>query len=216
MFRQLFFVIRGAAALLALLASMTGAAAEVTLPTNATPLQQLVFNAVHSMCANESNKDEVYPTVQETGLFTQCGDIVGDHGNQSVLDVLQQVSGNEISTQGALALRVGAGQFANISGRLDALRLGGNVSLSQNLAAFQDSVPPGPGTQVASVPQTFSFTNDSAAQGDGFDVYQLLPRRRWRSAHSCLGLLWWRRDGGQWQCCGSYSESVGAVRAGQL
>jgi len=52
---------------------------------------------------------------------------------------LQQVSGNEISTQGSLATRVNAGQAGNIAGRLNALRLGSSFALTQGVSARADS-----------------------------------------------------------------------------
>jgi uncharacterized protein YhjY with autotransporter beta-barrel domain len=116
----------------------------------------------------------------------------------ALLGAVQQVSGNEISTQGALALRVGAGQFANISGRLDALRLGGNLSLSQNLAAFQDSAPPGPGTLVASAPQTFSLAIDPTVPAGGFAPHTAQPL----SGRAADGLMY----------TSYFSDADGAVR----
>jgi uncharacterized protein YhjY with autotransporter beta-barrel domain len=138
----------------------------------ANPLQQTVGNAVINMCARGLLPlDGNYSSPQEADLTVQCTAIVVASGGPTsanttvqpaLLGAVQQVSGNEVSTQGALALRVGAGQFANISGRLDALRLGGNLSLTQNLAAFQPGAPTAPGIADTGGPQVFSFTVDPA------------------------------------------------------
>jgi uncharacterized protein YhjY with autotransporter beta-barrel domain len=97
----------------------------------------------------------------------------GGAGNaQTALGALQQVSGNEISTQGALATRVAAGQFANISGRLNALRFGSNASLAQGrVAALDDGQASGFGSVAAAGPQSFYLDRsmlDSHTQADGF------------------------------------------------
>lgn len=72
-------------------------------------------------------------------LYLRCNELVqtaadiGDIGTQNrsmqlqageLLAVLQQVSGEEIAAQGSLSTQVSAGQFANIGGRLSALRFG--------------------------------------------------------------------------------------------
>jgi uncharacterized protein YhjY with autotransporter beta-barrel domain len=187
-FSKSFSVIKSAVLLLALLASLPGPAAAQGLKLNlpgATPLQQLVGNAVINMCAGALLPLEgKYSSPQEADLTTQCTAIVVASGGPTsavtatqpaLLGAVQQVSGNQISTQGALALRVGAGQFANISGRLDTLRLGGNLSLSQNLAAFQDSAPSGPAALMAGTPQTFSFAVDPSVQAGSVAPYTAQP-----------------------------------------
>lgn len=149
----------------------------------ATQLQQRVGNAVINMCANGllPNLGNGSLSAQQVSLAEQCTAIVVAAGgpgsavttvNPALLASVQQVSGNQVSTQAALALRVGAGQFANISGRLDALRLGGNFSVSQNLAAFQGDAPPGAGGLSAAIPQTFSFSIDPGSQVAGFAPLQ--------------------------------------------
>jgi hypothetical protein len=118
--------------------------------------------------------------VLQTDLHDQCHAIAGADvlasggaGNaQTALGALQQVSGNEISTQGALATRVAAGQFANISGRLNALRFGSNASLAQGrVAALDDGQASGFGSVAAAGPQSFYLDRsmlDSHTQADGF------------------------------------------------
>ena len=58
-----------------------------------------------------------------------------------LLDSLQQVSGEEVSTRSELATQVSQGQFANISGRLSALRLGNFSLLSHARVADAQSDP---------------------------------------------------------------------------
>jgi uncharacterized protein YhjY with autotransporter beta-barrel domain len=215
MFRNSVSAIKSAVVLFALLASLPGTAAaqaaaaqtlKLDLP-GATPLQQLMGDAVFNMCAAPGgllSLEGNYKYPQQADLTTQCTAIAtaGNLGNpvattpQALLGAIQQVSGNEISTQGALALRVGAGQFANISGRLDALRLGGNVSLSQNLAAFQDSAAPG--GALTGGTQTFSVANDPTLQGGGFAPYTAQPQ----SARAGDGLMY----------ASYFSDSDGGVR----
>jgi outer membrane autotransporter protein len=60
---------------------------------------------------------------------------------EQLFAAVQQVSGEEISAQGSLATQVTAGQFANIGGRLNALRLGGASVAARGRVAALDSEP---------------------------------------------------------------------------
>src|SRR5262249_30223256 len=97
----------------------------------------------------------------------------GNNAADSAIGALQQVSGNQISTQGSLATRVSAGQFGNITGRLSALRFGAGATLSHWFTAHnQGSAEPfGSGTQV--------FALDRSAlqdmREDGCPVATILP-----------------------------------------
>ena len=123
-----------------------------TLPAgfNGTPLQNEVFNAVIATCATLDELDTVNtaPGVinsQTRDLHRQCHGIVAaaltpgaaTNAAPSVLGALQQVSGNDYSSQGALATRVVTGQFTNISARLGVLRLG--TTLPGQFIAFNNS-----------------------------------------------------------------------------
>lgn len=60
---------------------------------------------------------------------------------EQLLSAVQQVSGEEVSAQGALSTQVSSGQFANISGRLNALRFGGASAASRGRVASLDDQP---------------------------------------------------------------------------
>ncbi len=154
------------------------AAAPLILPglPGETSLQQSVGNAVLTMCALKLDNNDAL-TVLQQDLHDQChaiavADIQAKGGIGSVqapLGALQQVSGNEISAQGALATRVVSGQFANISGRLDALRLG-SAAAAYSGRALAFSGPAGSNGSVANAgPQSFYMDNqtlDAATRGD--------------------------------------------------
>jgi uncharacterized protein YhjY with autotransporter beta-barrel domain len=128
------------------------AAAPFELPftvilTDATPLQQTMFNAVARMCVGALDFNPNL-NAQQQDLHDQChaiagsavmspakgpsaGAIVSVAAPASALGALQQVSGNQITSQGSLATRVSAGQFANISGRINALRFGSSAAITQ-------------------------------------------------------------------------------------
>ena len=140
-------------------------------PTNATPVQQVMFTAVANMCVNALDGRQ-FASAQTNDLHDQCHAIagaslfngVGSAAPDTALGALQQVSGNEISTQGSLSTRVSAGQFGNITGRLNALRFGTGVSLSQGLTAQNTGL----GGSFGSGTQPFSFDRaslESAREG---------------------------------------------------
>ena len=140
-------------------------------PTNATRVQQIMFSAVANMCVNALDNHQ-FTDARQNDLHDQCHAIaganlingVGSSAPDTALGALQQVSGNEITTQGSLTTRVSAGQFANIAGRLDALRFGSGVSLSQGVTAQNT----GFGGSFGSGTQAFSFDRaslESAREG---------------------------------------------------
>jgi uncharacterized protein YhjY with autotransporter beta-barrel domain len=145
-------------------------------PPNGTPLQQIMFSAVANMCVNaldaRTPAQRQAASAQENDLHDQCHAIAGSNlvngagqaAPDSALGALQQVSGNEISTQGSLTTRVSAGQFGNITGRLNALRFGSGFSSLQGLSAQNM----GPGGSFGSGTQPFSFDRaslESAREG---------------------------------------------------
>jgi len=126
-----------------------------TLPTGlgATPLENAVFNAVVTTCLKLDVLGAVSPTnevvtspltTQQQDLHDQCHGIAsaaltpGASASQ-VLGAIQQISGNEYSSQGSLATRVVGGQFTNISGRLNVLRLGAQAGTGQ-LISFNNGI----------------------------------------------------------------------------
>jgi uncharacterized protein YhjY with autotransporter beta-barrel domain len=166
-FKKLYRTIGPAGALVLLHVSLvTPALAQLPPPpSNATRLQQIMFAAVANMCVNaldtRSPEKRQSDSAQINDLHDQCHSIAGANlinGAGSVapdtaVGALQQVSGNEITTQGSLTTRVSGGQFSNISGRLNALRFGSSLSLSQGVIAQN----PGFGGSVGSGTQAFSF-----------------------------------------------------------
>ena len=151
-----------------------------------TPLQQTVGNAVLTMCAERLDNNRNLTALQND-LHDQChaiavADILAKGGAGSAaapLGALQQVSGNQVSSQGALATRVVAGQFANISGRLNALRLGGAAGVNAgHVTAFNSGNSSSPGSLASAGPQTFYLDRsmlDAGTRGDGFAPAIQLP-----------------------------------------
>jgi uncharacterized protein YhjY with autotransporter beta-barrel domain len=111
--------------------------------TTATPLQKTTGLAVQSLCthlgANEPSPGFQLPAGSaKLDAFLRCNEMVQTAreintgvgtrtlhlDSDQLLGALQNVSGEELSSQGALTTRVSSGQFANISGRLNALRFG--------------------------------------------------------------------------------------------
>jgi hypothetical protein len=138
-------------------------------PSNATQLQQIMFSAVANMCVTvldpRTPAQRQAASAQENDLHDQCHAIAGANllngaGNaapDTALGALQQVSGNETTTQGSLTTRVSSGQSSNITGRLNALRFGSGISMSPGLTA-QNS---GFGGSFGSGTQAFSFDRAS-------------------------------------------------------
>jgi len=60
---------------------------------------------------------------------------------EQLLAAVQQVSGEELTAQGSLSTQVSSGQFANISGRLNALRFGGAAAAARGRVASLDAQP---------------------------------------------------------------------------
>jgi uncharacterized protein YhjY with autotransporter beta-barrel domain len=182
------------AALLAVLAAPAHAQLPPP-PSNATPLQQAVFNAVAKMCILDLDNVKL-SGAQVNDLHDQCHAIavstLTTTGSQQLaaFGALQQVSGNEISTQGALATRVSAGQFGNITGRLNALRLGSSFSLSQGLSAREDSSAPGGASLAAAGTQTFYLDRaivDPNAQEDSLSRGIFLPVGSFQNSNTLAG-----------------------------
>jgi len=114
----------------------------VNNPDNgATALQREAGVAVQNMCgALAAAGGFGLNDPQQQDLFLRCNEFVQTsqelQGNPDttrslgitggeLLAAIQQVSGEELHSQGTLATRVPNGQFSNIAGRLNSLRLGG-------------------------------------------------------------------------------------------
>lgn len=162
MFKMSYRTIGSAGALVLLHLSLaTPARAQLPPPpTNATPLQRIMFSAVANMCVNALDNHQ-FTDARQNDLHDQCHAIaganlingVGSAAPDTALGALQQASGNEITTQGSLTTRVSAGQFGNITGRLNALRFGSSVSMSQGVITQNT----GFGGSFGSGTQAFSF-----------------------------------------------------------
>ncbi len=162
----------GALALLHLFLANPARAQLPPPPTNATAVQQIMFSAVVNMCVKDLD-NHLFTDARQNDLHDQCHAIAGANlingagtaAPDTALGALQQVSGNQIATQGSLATRVSAGQFGNITGRLNALRFGSSVPLSQGVTAQNL----GFGTPFGSGTQAFSFDRASLeSQRDGY------------------------------------------------
>ena len=182
-----FRLIRSMAALVALYGLLPVTAnsqqLNIVLPGE-SPLQQTVGAAVLNMCLTldalaTPAATETPLTSQQHDLHDQCHAIVlgalstpAGSSSPAVLGAIQQVSGNQVSAQGALATRVVGGQFANISGRINALRLGVSSSIGQGrVAGLDDSTPGSRGSLAFGGPQRFYLDHsvlDASARGDGF------------------------------------------------
>jgi outer membrane autotransporter protein len=187
-FSKAFRTIGSVVGLAVLSAAVSAPARSQTLTTlpGETALQQTVGAAVAAMCKllkplaaptpAAAGTDPPALNDQQLDLFHQCHALVGAAKlgpDAAVLPgALQQVSGNEISTQGALATRVVSGQFANISGRLNALRFGSNVSIAQGHATALNDDPGAGGPALSSVGPQMGYVDSSllqsGSQADGF------------------------------------------------
>jgi outer membrane autotransporter protein len=126
----------------------------------ATDLQKAVGNAVQRTCTQLAPQAStiVSQTTQLGDLFRRCNELVEtarkrqspsstgvdvdrDTGqaDSGLLANLQQVSGEEVAAQGSLSSQVPAGQFANISGRLNVLRFGAASASRGSRVASLDS-----------------------------------------------------------------------------
>ena len=151
----------------------------------ATSLQQATGLAVQNMCVHLATREGATPTsglaAPKQDAFLRCNELVqtanqintgGQVGGRSLnlsttelLGALQQVSGEEQSSQGALTTRVSSGQFANISGRLNALRFGSQSAGGRGRTASLSPPSSTPASASAYQPDRIvdpnAFRNDS-------------------------------------------------------
>ena len=126
----------------------------------ATDLQRSVGHAVASTCRMLAQQGgfSLPENTARRDLYLRCNEMVVTadvlNGNPGagrrslgytqaaqLKAALQQVSGEELAAQGSLSTQVSSGQFANISGRLNALRFGGASAASRGRVAALDSQP---------------------------------------------------------------------------
>jgi outer membrane lipase/esterase len=128
--------------------------------SNATDLQRQTGYAVQGMCVSLGAEGGLRLTGAKGDLYQRCNEMVetarvfqgippgtgrtlGYTDRADLLVAVQQVSGEELAAQGTMSTQVSAGQFANIGGRLNALRMGGAAAASRGHVAFlQDSTAP--------------------------------------------------------------------------
>jgi outer membrane autotransporter protein len=110
-------------------------------PANgATVLQQNTGNAVQRACAALAGQGGFSLPGAQGDLFRRCNELVQTSqflqgvtnvtrnlglSDSELLGAMQQVAGEELLGQTTLSTRVPSGQFSNIAGRLNALRIGG-------------------------------------------------------------------------------------------
>lgn len=127
--------------------------------TNASNLQRQAGFAVQGMCVSLGGEGGLQLTGAKADLFRRCNEMVetarvfqgipagtgrtlGYTDRAQLLAAVQQVSGEELAAQGTLSTQVSTGQFANISGRLSALRLGNAAAASHgHVAMLEDTTP---------------------------------------------------------------------------
>jgi uncharacterized protein YhjY with autotransporter beta-barrel domain len=145
--------------------------------TTATQLQIDTGNAVQRTCTELGAEGGFQLEGAKGDLYLRCNEMVqtanqlnGNTATRSLnlnsdqlLGALQQVSGEELSSQGALTTRVTSGQFANISGRLNALRFGTQSAAARGRTASltRESSPVVASYQPDRVVDPNAFRNDS-------------------------------------------------------
>src|SRR5581483_4977487 len=137
----------------------------------ATPLQKATGIAVQTLCTHLAT-NEPSPGLQlpagspKLDAFLRCNEMVQTArqlNNQTytrslnltsdqLLGAIQNVSGEELSSQGALTTRVSSGQFANISGRLNALRFGAQSAATRGRTTASLDSPSSDGNALAYQP----------------------------------------------------------------
>jgi outer membrane autotransporter protein len=135
--------------------------------SGATPLQISAGNGIFRLCLTlpDLTKAGVTLASPEYDLDRRCSELVATTladlklpnapnlqtdfnlgvSQAQVLADVQQLAGEELSTPGRLVTQAPAAQFSNISGRLDALRLGGFNAISHGPLADLDPTGPAAG-----------------------------------------------------------------------
>lgn len=139
-------ILAGCVALISVVFATTAQAQALTqfvtdAGNGATQLQRNAGVAVQNMCGtlNAGGGGFNLPDDGQRDAYLRCNELVQTaaqlRGNttttrslnlnaQQLLAAVQQISGEELAAQGSMATQVSAGQFANIGGRLSALRFG--------------------------------------------------------------------------------------------
>jgi outer membrane lipase/esterase len=147
-----------------------------------TQVQRSIASAVQATCTGLAAQGglQLADGTSKKDLFLRCNEMVGTANAlngasparslgytkaDQLLGSLQQISGEELSAQGSLSTQVSAGQFANISGRLNALRLGGSSTASRGRVAALDQN--GNGELLAANPNAGRLGSGASADSQG-------------------------------------------------
>lgn len=127
--------------------------------TGASELQRDAGYAVQGMCRALATEGALLLRGQKGDLYARCNEMVetarvfedlpgtrdrtlGYTDRTQLTAAVQQVSGEELAAQGVLSTKVSSGQFANISGRLSALRVGTMSSAARGrVASLEEPAP---------------------------------------------------------------------------
>jgi outer membrane lipase/esterase len=173
--------------------SQGGALSTFVTNNGATPLQQQAGYAVQGMCnalgpngaggfqlpAGPDGRRDLWLRCNElvqTALDLQNGTALRslELNSTELLAAVQQISGEEIAAQGSLSTQVSAGQFANIGGRLSALRFGSAAAVARGRVAAL-----GPASNAPGVGQSYaSLSNSGRPLGGGAASDAEQPRAR--------------------------------------
>ena len=161
-----------------------------------TPLQQQAGYAVQGMCtalgpngaggfqlpAGPDGRRDLWLRCNElvqTAVDLQNGTALRslELNSSQLLAAVQQVAGEEIAAQGSLSTQVSAGQFANIGGRLSALRFGSAAAVARGRVAAL-----GPASNAPGVGQSYASLSDtgrSLGGGASSDAESPQARNPW-------------------------------------
>jgi outer membrane lipase/esterase len=154
--------------------------------TNATDLQKQAGYAVQGMCAALGVEGGLRLAGQKGDLFARCNEMaetarvfqgipagtgrtLGYTDRSQLSAAVQQVSGEELTAQGVLSTQVSTGQFANIAGRLSALRVGSEATASRGHVAMLGDSSMQSLASLDAPASTLSISNRTPAPGASSD-----------------------------------------------
>ncbi len=151
---------------------------------NATDTQIATGEAVNRACTMLGGQGGFTLTGSQLDLFLRCNEMVNtavklndptttparDMGLNSdeLLAVMQQVAGEELFSQSTMSTRVTNAQFSNISGRLNAVRLGGASAGTGGRVAYSD--PYGDSNRNSLASNELSLSSSMLGDGAAADI----------------------------------------------
>jgi outer membrane lipase/esterase len=166
----------------------------------ATTLQRTTGIAVQGLCGHLGSREpspgfQLPPGSAKLDAYLRCNELVQtasqintgqstrslNLNSDQLLGALQQVAGEELSSQGALTTRVSSGQFANISGRLNALRFGTQSATARGRTAL---------LEPQSKPAVVAYQGDRVIDPDAFQYDSLggnLIKTNWAADPQATG-----------------------------